>query len=303
MIGTKLDGVNTMESVSIITVNYNGYSVTCDLLDSLLEYGYDSCEIIVVDNGSIINEAEPLQVKYPGIITIRSEVNLGFAGGNNLGIMRSLRENLLFLNNDMTVTPNFLEPLVVRLNSNSSIGMVSPKILFEYAPDTIQFAGYTPLRNITLRNRLIGYNEVDYGQYDIAAETPYALGAAMLVKRNIIEKVGLIPETYFLYYEELDWCLRIRENGFSIWYEPASKVFHKESATAGRIGPLKQYYITRNRLLFAKRNLKGIVLMQSVVFQLFLSLPKKSFSFLLQNRLDLFVATWKGMCHGIKMIL
>ncbi len=292
-----------MENVSIITVNYNGYAITCELLDSLSRHNYNTCEIIVVDNGSKANEAPLLKEKYPYIVALRSEENLGFAGGNNLGISHATRENLLFLNNDMTVTAGFLEPLIDRLYLSPTIGMVSPKIRFEYAPERIQYAGYTPLRRITMRNRLIGFNEEDRGQYDEARETPYALGAAMLVRKNIVEKAGMIPEIYFLYYEELDWCLRIRESGHSIWYEPLSLIFHKESATSGRLGPLKQYYITRNRLLFAKRNLNGVFFILSIMFQLFFSLPRKSVGFITGKRTDLLKSTWKGVIHGLKMII
>lgn len=289
--------------VSIISINYNGFAVTCELLDSLYRHGYENCDIVVVDNGSHVDEAAMLRHSYPAIQAIRSEVNLGFAGGNNLGLLHARYENILFLNNDMTVTAGFLEPLLVRLHSAREIGMVSPKIMFEYAPDRIQFAGYTSMKKITLRNRLIGYNEIDNGQYDVSMETPYALGAAMLVKREVIEDVGALPEIYFLYYEELDWCIRIREKGYQIWYEPKSKVFHKESATSGRLGPLKQYYITRNRFLFAKRNLNLITCCLSVFFQLFFSLPKKILGFLLSRRPDLIRATVKGVNNGLMMLL
>lgn len=289
--------------VSVITVNYNGFAVTCELIDSLYQSNYQSCEIIVVDNGSKVDEASLLRNRFPAIKVIRSCENLGFAGGNNLGIRYASGDFFLFLNNDTTVTDGFLEAMLNRIMASPCIGVVCPKILFEFAPDRIQFAGYTPLHNITLRNKLIGFNEIDRGQYDLSTETPYALGAAMLIKREVVEKVGGIPEGYFLYYEELDWCLRIRRAGFTIWYEYGAKIFHKESASVGRLGPLKQYYLTRNRLLFARRNLGKLSFLLSVLFQLFLSLPKNTLEFIVNGRFDLLLATWKGVLNGFNLIL
>lgn len=291
-----------MKDVTIITVNYNGFAITCELIDSLQKVGFEG-EIIVVDNASRADEAAMIAQKYPLVTTIRSEENLGFAGGNNLGVRKTKTKYLLFLNNDTTVTEPMWTPMIERLESEESIGMVCPKIMFEYAPDTIQFAGYTPLHPITLRNEMIGFNKKDEGQFQVAHAIPYAMGAAMLTNREVIEKAGEMPECYFLYYEELDWSERIKEAGFSIWYEPLSRIFHKESAATGRMSPLKQYYLTRNRLFFVRRNLKGVSAFVAVSYQFLISLAKNCAVFLLQRRFDLFNATLKGFIHGMKMML
>jgi len=291
-----------MKEVSVISVNYNGFPVTCEMIDSLHQIGFDG-EIIVVDNGSRQNEAGLLSDKYPDIVAIRSEENLGFAGGNNLGIRKAKGRYLLLLNNDTTVTKGFLEPMIERLDSSPEIGVVCPKILFEYAPDTIQFAGYTPLHPITLRNHMVGFNQKDNGQFDKSASYPYAMGAAMLVKREVIDRAGEMPESYFLYYEELDWSQRIREAGYSIWYESRARIFHKESIATGKMSPLKQYYLTRNRLYFVKRNVRGLNVVFALFYQLFISTGKNCVMFLLQRRFDLFRATVRGVIHGMKMIL
>ena len=117
--------------------------------------------------------------------------------------------------------------------------MVCPKIRFAWDNNPIQFAGYTPLSRITMRNRSIGFGEEDHGQYDAAHPTPYAHGAAMMVKREAIEKAGLMPECYFLYYEELDWSMMMRRAGYEIWYEPSTTIYHKESQTTGQQSPLR----------------------------------------------------------------
>ncbi len=249
--------MNPEYDISIITVNYNGYKDTAELIDSIPS---DKCslEVIVVDNASLEDEASMIEARYPQVKVIRSDKNLGFAGGNNLGIKAANGKYLFFVNNDTYFRDFNIEALVNRLESSSDIGVVCPKIRFSYGEQNIQYAGYTPLSRITVRNRAIGFNEPDNGQYDVSHQTPYAHGAAMMVKREVIEEVGMMPENYFLYYEELDWSMHITRAGYRIWYEPACTIYHKESQSTGQDSPLRSYYIKRNRLLLVKRNYKGI---------------------------------------------
>lgn len=239
--------------LSIITINYNGINDTCKLIGSIPCENI-STEVIVVDNASTKDEASELERLFPNIIVVRSNKNLGFAGGNNLGIKHSCGKYLFFVNNDTEFCSSSIGPLIRRMESNDKIGIVCPKIRFFDGAKFIQYAGYTPLSRISLRNRAIGYGEKDQGQYNQAHPTPYAHGAAMLVRRKAIEKAGMMPECYFLYYEELDWSVMMRRAGYDIWYEPLTTIYHKESQSTGRNSPLKSYYMSRNRLMFARRN-------------------------------------------------
>ena len=242
--------------LSIITINYNGLKDTCELIDSIPFN--DELEVIVVDNDSKKDEASVISAKYPQVIVIRSPQNLGFAGGNNLGIKAARGKYLFFINNDTIFKEVNIQALIDRLESSPKIAVVCPKIRFSWGNHPIQFAGYTPLSKITVRNQAIGFGEEDRGQYDTAHPTPYAHGAAMLIKREAIDKVGLMPECYFLYYEELDWSMMFTRAGFEIWYDPACTVYHKESQATGQNSPLRTYYIVRNRLLLVKRNWNGV---------------------------------------------
>lgn len=286
--------------VSIITVNYNGYDDTCALIESI-PLNDKSLEVIVVDNASRINEAEKISAKYPLVKTIRSEQNLGFAGGNNLGIKEASGDYLFFINNDTYLKDFNISALIDKLNSSSEIGMVCPKIRFAWENNPIQFAGYTPLSRITLRNKAIGYNELDNGQYNEAHPTPYAHGAAMMAKREAIEKVGVMPECYFLYYEELDWSMMFRRAGFQIWYEPACTVFHKESRSTGVNSPLKAYYITRNRLLFISRNEKSNIRFASYIYIIAVVALRDIIKYLLKRQFRQINATIKGIFHFFKI--
>ena len=288
--------------LSIITINYNGLKDTCELLETLpLED--ESMEVIVVDNASRKDEATVIEKRYPQVKVVRSPQNLGFAGGNNLGIQAAHGKYLFFINNDTLLRhqTSDIRHLVSRLESDAKIGAVCPKIRFTWGNNPIQYAGYTPLSRITLRNRSIGYGEEDKGQYDTAHKTPYAHGAAMLVKREAIDKAGMMPECYFLYYEELDWSLMIRRAGFDIWYEPACTIYHKESQATGQQSPLRTYYITRNRLLFVQRNGHGWSQFLSYVYLIGLVAPKDIFKHLVHRRIDLAKATVRGVSHFINM--
>ena len=279
--------------LSIITVNYNGLKDTCALIDSITFN--DDMEVIVVDNGSTEDEAALISQLYPPVKTIRGDKNLGFAGGNNLGIKAAKGKYLLLINNDTIFKVFNLRPLIDRLKSLPTIGIVCPKIRFSWGNNPIQFAGYTPLSKITVRNNAIGYGKEDKGQFDVPHSTPYAHGAAMLIKREAIEEVGLMPECYFLYYEELDWSMMFVRAGYEIWYEPASTIYHKESQSTGQDSPLRTYYVTRNRLLLVKRNWHGLTKYLSYIYLIGIVALRDVCKFAIKGRTDYLKASYKGI--------
>lgn len=280
------------KQVSIITVNYNGFEDTCALIDSIT-YSKE-LEVIVVDNASENTEGQQLATRYPWIKVIESKENLGFAGGNNLGIREAQGKYLFFVNNDTYFTEFNLRPLIERLESSEKIAVVCPKIRFAWGNKPIQFAGYTLLSNITLRNKAIGNGEEDRGQYNTAHPTPYAHGAAMMVKREAIRTVGAMPTCYFLYYEELDWSMMFTKAGYTIWYEPLCTIYHKESKSTGQDSPLKAYYITRNRLLFVRRHGKNKWI--SYLYLTTVVLLRDIVKYGIQNRTDLI----RACCRGVR---
>ena len=261
--------------LSIITVNYNGLCDTLELLISLRKTVTSvRYETIVIDNGSTQDESLVIRESHPWAKVIRSEKNLGFAGGNNLGLKYAQGAYILLLNNDTLITEDFLAQLIDRMDQNPNIGALSPKLRFFFGDQHIQYAGCTPLSRITLRNCSIGYDEADEGQYDQFTLTAFAHGAAMLVKREVIETAGLMPENFFLYYEEFDWCDRIKDAGYEIAYDPQMIVWHKESQSTGQNSPFKEYYLTRNRLLYAYRNRNGYERILSIAYQVGVNLVR-----------------------------
>lgn len=261
-----------MPLVSIITVNYNGAKYTCEMIKSLKSISYANIEIIVVDNASTESTNE-ISKKFPDVRLIKSAQNLGFAGGNNLGIRASKGEYILLLNNDTEVDEFFLEPLVEKLMSDPTIGAVSPKVYY-FNTNIMQFAGSKAINTITGRGGFIGDLEIDYGQYNNPTTCSHTHGAAMLMPRSVLKKVGLMSEIYFLYYEELDFCEKIKRAGYTFWYIPDSEVYHKESMSVGKKSALKTYYVTRNRILFMKRNVSFISYISFLLFYIFIVIPK-----------------------------
>ena len=279
--------------VSIITINYNGLEDTCALIESIPFN--ENMEVIVVDNASNNQEAEAIAQRFPKVKVIRSDINLGFAGGNNLGIQSAQGKYLFIINNDTIFKDFNINALIRRMESSQEIGIVCPKIRFAWGTNSIQFAGYTPLSKITVRNRAIGFNEEDHGQYDKPHPTPFAHGAAMLVRKDAIEDVGMMPECYFLYYEELDWSMMFTRAGYQIWYEPKCTIYHKESQATGQNSPLRTYFITRNRLLLVKRNPKEFIQPLAYLYLFCIVALRDILKYTFSFRFDLLKATFRAL--------
>ncbi len=286
--------------ISIITVNYNHSDVTCDLIESLNKISYPNIEIIVIDNCSPDDDPTIIKRKYPNIVLVENPINYGFAAGNNYGLMRARGKYIMLLNNDTVVTENFIEPLLDKFESDPQIGAISPKIRYFHTPDTIQYAGYTPIDPRTMRNFSIGFNEVDKGQHDQDRETAYAHGAAMMVPMEVVKEIGMMSYIFFLYYEEADWCARIKKAGYKMYYVHNSLIYHKESISTGKLSAMKIYYQNRNRLVFMRRNISGKDFYIGILYQLLMAIPKNAFKFLIKGKFQLFHAYYRAIGWHLK---
>jgi len=261
-----------MKSVYVSIINFNGRDNTFRCLDSLKKLNASNFKlnIVVIDNGS--KEKLDLSENYLDNIPLKviaNKKNLGFTGGHNAGINYALSKNadyVLVLNNDVVVDPNLIMKLLKVLDKNEKYAIASPKIYFaprfEFHKDRYKeedkgrvfwyAGGIMDFRNVIARHR--GVDEVDNGQYQKVGETDFATGACFLIKREILKKVGLFDDKYFLYYEDSDLSQRIRRAGYKIIYAPDAVAWHRNAAAAGGSGsPLQDYYISRNRLLFGLR--------------------------------------------------
>jgi GT2 family glycosyltransferase len=297
--------LRTQPLISIITVNYNGLNLTIELLNSIRKLSYKNLEIFVVDNASKESPQAYLTEHFPEVKFIRSDLNLGFAGGNNLAARQAQGEFIFYINNDAEITEGCLEKLVAMFDKRPKLGIVSPLICYfneskGASGDLIQYAGMTQMNPLTARNSTIGEKTRDTGQYAKAVPTAYAHGAAMMISRKATEKVGLMFDNFFLYYEELDWCERIRKAGFEIYVEPRARIYHKESATVGAASTLKTHYINRNRIYFMRRNYGGLGFVAFVLFLTFVAIPKNLLSFFIKGSFDHIKAFIKAVIWNVK---
>ncbi len=239
-------------SVTAVLVNWNGRDVTLECLRSLCKVEYRPFRTIVVDNASSDGSVEAIRSEFPEVEILAQAENLRFAGGNNAGIARALdtgADLVLLLNNDTVVDPAFVAALVERCEAGHDCGMVAPKILYYDSPDTVWFAGgEISFWTGTMKHR--GIRELDRGQYDTPRKIDYATGCCILLPAAVIRTVGMLDTAYFMYSEDADWSMRIRRAGYDIWYEPAARVWHKLSVSAGgHLSPFK----LRNKYLSSLR--------------------------------------------------
>lgn len=286
-----------MALTSIITVNFHQTEVTIDLLKSVAKsYSPLEVEVIIVDNGAVKNMELVFLPHFGNIKYIQSKANLGFAGGNNLGIKQAKGDYIFLLNNDTEIPAGCIETMLAELKGNDKIGLLSPLLLYFDQKDLIQYAGFTPMNYLTGRNAYIGQFEKNVGQFDDKSyQTGFCHGAAVMCRKADVEKAGLMDEIYFLYYEELDWCEKFKRIGKQIWFTGKTHVYHKESISVGKASPLKIYFNTRNRMLFIRKNTGWLNTLLFAAYYTLIACPKAVFKFLLNKQPELAKWTIKGL--------
>lgn len=257
--------------VYIIILNYNGYKDTIECVNSLKKINYKNYNVIIVDNNSIDESEKILKEKFKQYTIIQTGENLGYAGGNNVGIRYAVKNNadyICILNNDVIVEKYFLEELVKYLYNNHNAAMVGPMIC-EYSNERIVqstgaminlYKGNVPPLNC-------GKTQDEINQKVIKCN--YIGGACILVRKEILDEIGLIPENYFLFFEETEWCLKAKKRGYDIVCYCNAKVNHKGSASINKVSGLSEYFMHRNRVVFEKRNAN---LVQLICFYVYLFL-------------------------------
>lgn len=256
-----------MIKITLVTVDFNNHEDTNNCLDSLQKLDTEGIDlsIIVVDNASKIPFNSP---KKSNVHTIRTVANFGFTGGNNVGIQHALNngaEYVVLLNNDTIVDKNLLQELLKGFGHSQNVGIVCPKIYFakghEYHKEkytdkekgkVIWYAGGSiDWQNVFIKHR--GVDEVDEGQYDKLEITQFATGCCLMIKKEVLEKVGMFDDTYYLYFEDGDLSERVKRAGYRIVFQPKAILWHINAGSSGSGSNLHDYFLTRNRMIFGMR--------------------------------------------------
>ncbi len=244
--------------VVIALVNFNGYRSTCDAIDSILGHIYVDDKVIVVDNASTDGSAQLLAQRYPTVKVLALDENRGYAGGCNAAIDFAVEQRaryVLLANNDIAFADDTIERLVKTADADDGIGIVVPRIYYYDHPKRIWAAGSTISKVTGLtRQRGMDANESDFPPESAPRDLDMCTGCCMLVRTSLVGIVGGMRDDFFLYYDETDWCWRIRRAGFRIVLDDSSRIWHKVSETVGVSSPTFWYYITKNHILFVGSN-------------------------------------------------
>lgn len=292
--------------VTVITLNWNGRDDTIECVASLERLNYPNYEIVVVDNGSTDGSVPALRARYPDIRIVENGRNLGYAEGLNAGMRYAAGQGtdyFLIVNNDTMIDPDALWGLVQVAEQDPRIGFVSGKVYLFDEPDRIQTVGRLA-DPIFIAGGLMGYRELDRGQYDVPRECDFIDDVFLLVRNAVFEQVGGYDPTFFLMYEETDWCARVRRAGFKIAYTPHARIWHKgnRDVTTG-ISPTHQFYLARNQIPFIYRNATRPHFRRYLTHLLFSPapryMPRQIWVFLKHGQLRLATAYVRGVTSGL----
>lgn len=290
--------------VGIVILNYKSAEDTIRLIQSLNKITYTDTSLVIIDNDSKDGSLEKIEAAFPKLDVLQTDRNLGFAGGVNFGIKVLLEKSIdavLTLNPDVLVTSNFLEPLVATLTSDTSIAMVSPKIyrLADLQKHEKRIWGIGGLVDWSSGTTYMeGQDEIDKGQFNTRKVFERLPGSCLLIRKQTITDIGMLPEEYFMYFEEVDFCVRANKNGYKCVYEPTSIVYHEGGGVAGSDSPKREYYFARNRLLFAQNFPNSTT--KSFIPKFAWEYGKKIVRFLIYGKVRHMRAVIKGILDGIK---
>ena len=260
--------------IGIIIVNYNGKHLLEKNLQSVVDTEYEDFEIIVVDNASVDGSIKYLRKNFPTIKIVESKENLGFGRGNNLGVKEYPNfDAYLFLNNDVSVPKDWLGKLVVTLQEKNDAGAVGPKILYSKEKlgndrRIINSAGIYVDKHFMPYDRFD--KEEDNSKFNVVEEVDAIMGGAFLIRRDVFEKTGGFNPKMFLYYEDIDLSLRIRDLGYKIYYNGNAEVYHDHMASSKKLGMRKRNIMNMQNRFRSIKSRKGFwVAIRETIWYLF----------------------------------
>jgi GT2 family glycosyltransferase len=296
------------KKVAIILVNWNSYALTNDCIQSLKQTSSKDFDIIVVDNGSQDDSGLQLKTAHPDIILLSAGANLGFTGGNNLGMRYAVAQNYPYtflLNNDTFVEPDFLDPLIQYMDTNTAIGAVQPRIFFHHNRNLIWNNGsfYSPF---TGRTYTRSYQRTEPNPDMRPQQVDWITGCAFFIRTEILKQTGLFAENFFIYFEDVDLSFRIKKAGYALCYIPQSVIYHIAGEShkkpvkgkEGRLSAKVHYLHTRNNIWFLKKHTPIPYLPTVCLYNFFYLIGVMAY-FVARLRFQKLQAVWKGIRDGI----
>jgi GT2 family glycosyltransferase len=290
---------------AIIILTWNGRDITAECLESIEKITYPNYNVIVVDNGSSDDSDIYLKEKFPWISVIKIEENIGFTGGSNRGLQEALSKDFdyfFLLNNDTIVDPQFLDNLVDEFLKHPDAGLANPKIYFYDEPERLWWAGGST--SFLKGGYHYAFKQIDRGNHDTIRTVTFNTGCALLIKREVLEKVGLFTEKLYGYGEDIDWCIRVYKAGYKGLYIPTSKIWHKEGVDFKKNtdNAFRRYLITRNLTFIFYKHYSWPKFTLFFLYFLLLWGPYKTLICLFSGEFKEIVSIWKGF-FGFKSLL
>ncbi|MFW6097167.1 MAG: glycosyltransferase family 2 protein [Chloroflexota bacterium] len=289
-------------AVCVIIITWNGLEDTVACLETVYDQTYDNLHVIVVDNGSDDGTFEQVAEKFPETELIQLPENIGAVRGYNVGFRRALESDypyLFLLNNDTLLAPDCIAELVKEAESAPDVGLVMPKIYYADEPKLIWSVG-TRANPLNLEIVQLGYNEVDEGQWREPTDIDDAPFCAVLMKRTMMDDVGLPDEIFYFYYEDMDYCLRARRRGYRLRLAPAATMWHKVSSSSGGSDtPRERYWMARSGVLYFRKH-AHFWQWPIILFWRTGSATRTTMRLLRKRRMDSLKAYWRGLWHGIR---
>ena len=287
--------------VSVIILNNHRLDNTLACLASLSQSDYQNIRITLLDLSSGVGAIEIVQRDYPDVQAISLKENLGYAGNNNIGIKSAISQGtdwVFILNDDTVLDPSCISSLIEAVTNDPVIGIAGPMVYHYDEPDVIQSAG--GMLGKYWKNVHLGQNEMDCGQFDSVRLVEWVSGCAMLVKRTLIEQIGLLDERYFLYWEEIEWCIRATRSGWKIAHVPHAKLWHKGVNRNYQAKTYVTYFVTRNQLLTLAKHKAPLIAWIYTYAQTIRTLASWTFRPRWKSKREHRNAMWKGLVHFLQ---
>jgi GT2 family glycosyltransferase len=286
--------------VCALTLNWNKPEETIACLHSLSQQSYPHLNLLVVDNGSNDDSVLRIQQAFPCIELVTNERNLGFAGGVNSGLRYALAQDFQFIfliNNDTVLDPACLSQLVEEAISSTDVGLVTAKIYYADEPERIWSVG-GQFHPWTLEVVSKGDNELDVGQWETARDIDFAPLCGVLIRRELLDRVGPLDDRYFFYYEDMDFCRRVHLAGYRLRMAPSAKIWHRVSiSSGGRNSPVERYWMAQSSGRYFRSYAQGWRLLVILPYRLG-SAIKTTFRLLSRKQVRAAAAYWRGLIPG-----